>query len=190
MAALAKKQSTETKSGVQSAKSKATQVGGDSHWTIARAELKRRPGRPTKIRPLFKAIAEKIPYAFLSKVMKDLERNNIEKTGVYIAHDSMGYPRYIGRGSIPNRLQARKKAQLLELEYFSFFVVKDKVHEREIETIMIRSAGPLLDFNYRKVRTDIQSGDVRDFEPGTLYFERQYRKGPKKQHQSRRTGRS
>lgn len=64
--------------------------------------------------------------------------------------------------------------------YFSFFVVADKVHEREIETIMIRAAGPLLDFNDRKVRIDIQAGSVRDFEAGAEYVERQYKKGKKK----------
>jgi hypothetical protein len=45
---------------------------------------------------------------------------------------------------------------------------------------MIRGAGPLLDFNNRKVRTDISAGDIRDFEPGTLFFARHYQKGPKK----------
>ena len=92
----------------------------------------------------------------------------------------MGYPRYIGRGDIFGRLAARHKAQVLELAYFSFFVVENKMHEREIETIMIRAAGPLLDFNERKVRIDIQPGNAGDFEAGTFYIERQYRKGKKK----------
>ncbi len=60
--------------------------------------------------------------------------------------------------------------------YFSFFVVEEKIHEREIETIMIRAAGPLLDFNSQKVRNNIQAGNVRDFEAGTKYIERQYKK--------------
>ena len=99
--------------------------------------------------------------------------------GVYIAHDSMGYPRYVGRGAIFTRLKQRKAAQVLELSYFSFYVVADKDHEREIETIMIQAAGPILDFNSRKVRTDFQAGDVRDFDPGTHYHQRQYKRGPK-----------
>ncbi|MDA8049641.1 MAG: hypothetical protein M0002_06495 [Rhodospirillales bacterium] len=68
----------------------------------------------------------------------------------------------------------------MELAYFSFFVVEAKIHEREVETTMIRAAGRLLDFNTRKIRNDIQPGDVRDFEPGTTYFERQYKRGKKR----------
>ena len=150
---------------------------GDDRWTITTGKLTRPPGRPGKVGSLFKAIAEKIPYSFLSDVRKHLKSKSIPPVGVYIAHDSMGYPRYIGRGNIFSRLNARRRAQVLELLYFSFFVVADKVHEREIETIMIRAAGPLLDFNEKKVRTDIKAGSVRDFEPGTRYVQRQYKKG-------------
>ena len=89
----------------------------------------------------------------------------------------MGYPRYVGRGSIFDRLGKRKEAQKLELVYFSFYVVENKQHEREIETMMIRAAGPILDFNSRKVPNDIQAGDIRDFDPGTHFYERQYQRG-------------
>jgi hypothetical protein len=68
-------------------------------------------------------------------------------------------------------------SKYLSYRVFSFFVVEEKMHEREIETIMIRAAGPLLDFNSRKVRNDIKAGNVRDFEAGTKYIERQYKKG-------------
>lgn len=163
-----------------SKKSRAVKIGNDDAWTIVSGKLARPKGRPTRAQPLFKAVGEKIPYAFLPNVKCELEEKGIAKEGVYIAHDSMGYPRYIGRGDIFNRLVARKKAQKLELTYFSFFVVEEKIHEREIETIMIRAAGPLLDFNNRKVRNDIQPGDLRDFEPGTRYVERQYKKGRKR----------
>src|SRR3546814_7963318 len=61
----------------------------------------------------------------------------------------MGCPRYIGRGNIFARLEARKKAQELELEYFSFYVMLEKKHEREVETLLIRAAGFLLQFNDR-----------------------------------------
>jgi hypothetical protein len=146
-------------------------------WTIVFGELTRPAGRPSSVRSLFKVVGEKIPYEFLDKVKAKIEEKDLPVAGVYIAHDSMGYPRYIGRGNIFDRLDARRKAQELELRYFSFFVVEEKVHEREIETIMIRAAGPLLDFNNRKVRNDIAAGDVRDFEAGTSYVERQYRRG-------------
>ncbi len=87
--------------------------------------------------------------------------------------------RYIGRGNIFNRLKARRNAQVLELVYFSFYVGLDKTHEREIETLLIRSVGPQLYFNTRKKREDIQPGNVRDYEAGTLFFERQYKRGRK-----------
>ena len=174
---------TATKKAGKSVKKPSTKksdgkVVGDDTWTIVSGKLTRPPGRPEHTKSLFKIIGEKIPYDFLPSVKKELNAKGIATEGVYIAHDSMGYPRYIGRGHIFPRLEARRKQQKLELAYFSFFVVEHKTHEREIETIMIRAAGPLLDFNNRKVRNDIQSGDVRDFGPGTRYFERQYKKGP------------
>lgn len=163
-----------------SRKSGEKRVCGNESWTIMYGTLTRSRGRPEKAEPLFKAVGEKIPYEFLNQVKAELKNRNIPRTGVYIAHDSMGYPRYIGRGDVFGRLEARRKAQVLELRYFSFFIVEYVVHEREIETIMMRAAGPLLDFNERKVRTDIAAGDVRDFEPGTQYVERQFKKGRKK----------
>src|SRR5204862_44131 len=79
--------------------------------------LKSPRGRPTKAKSLFKAIGEKIPFTFLADVRRHLEDEDISRKGVYIAHDSMGYPRYIGRGDIFNRLDARRKSQVLELSY-------------------------------------------------------------------------
>jgi hypothetical protein len=157
-----------------------SRVASDASWTIVWGELIRQPGRPASVKSLFKVIGEKIPYEFLEKVKTKVKEQGLPITGVYIAHDSMGYPRYIGRGNIFERLGARRKAQVLELAYFSFFVVEEKIHEREIETIMIRSAGSLLDFNSRKVRNNIKAGDVRDFESGTRYVERQYKRGRKR----------
>lgn len=151
----------------------------NGHWSIHVGELKRPRGRPDRIQSLFKFIGEKIPFEFIDEVRNDIE-NTETLNGVYIAHDSMGYPRYVGRGRIFARLKHRKAAQVLELSYFSFCVVENKKHEREIETIMIRSAGPLLDFNDRKVRLDIQPGDIRDFEPGTRFVERQMKRGRKR----------
>lgn len=91
----------------------------------------------------------------------------------------MGCPRYIGRGNIFDRLAARKKAQELELEYFSFYVVQEKIHEREIETLLIRTAGFLLEFNDRKKRVGIAPGSVADYEAGTQYYVRRYERGLK-----------
>ena len=118
------------------------------------------------------------------QVQKQLENQPNEKhrrsSGVYAIHDSMGVVRYVGRGEdIFARLRAHKKAHDLEFEYFSFWLVVDKHHEREIETLLIRGAGPLLVFNERKKRVGIELGDIKDYEPGTLYFERQKKKGPR-----------
>jgi hypothetical protein len=154
------------------------EVGRNALWIVVRGELKRSRGRPGKVSQLFKTVAEKIPYEFLDRVKNHLGNGN-DKKGVYIAHDSMGYPRYVGRGDIFTRLAARKNANITELSYFSFYIVEDKIHEREIETIMIRAAGPLLDFNTKKVRIDISPGDIKDFEAGTTFYERQRIKGPK-----------
>ena len=92
----------------------------------------------------------------------------------------MTYARYIGRGNIFQRLAVHKDA--LELKYFSFYVVEDKKHEREIETLIIRAAGPLLQFNTKKKRLSISVGSIKDYEAGTLFFERRYKRGAKRRH--------
>jgi len=140
-------------------------------------ELKRGRGRPPKTEHLFRVIGEKLPYEALPAVKKHLREHGHTFQGVYVAHDSMGCPRYIGRGNIFARLEARKKAQHLELEYFSFYVVSEKKHEREIETLLIRAAGFLLEFNDRKKRVGLKAGNVRDYEAGTVFYERQYKRG-------------
>jgi len=124
-------------------------------------------------------VGEKLPFEALSEVRFDLKNLGHPHQGVYVAHDSMGCPRYIGRGDIFQRLEARRKAQPLELKYFSFYVVSDKKHEREIETLLIRAASFLLEFNARKKQIGIDHGNVRDFEAGTRFYERQKRKGRK-----------
>jgi hypothetical protein len=88
------------------------------------------------------------------------QMSSISRNGVYMAHDSMGYARYIGRGAIFARLRARAKAQELELKYLSFYVVKQQKHEREIETLLIRAAGPMLQFNTKKKRLTISAGSI------------------------------
>jgi hypothetical protein len=155
-------------------------VWHDSHWSVRWGKLLSKPGRPHLVRPLLRWFGEKIPFDALSDTRKKLEAEGATKEGVYIAHDSMGYARYVGRGNVFQRLAARKKARPRELAYFSFYLVADKKHEREIETLLIRVGGAHLQFNERKKRVDISPGDVRDYEAGTNYVERQLKKGRKK----------
>ena len=154
------------------------------NWNVCAGELKppaRKPGRPRlEVDSLFKAVGEKLPYDSLAKVKSALKEKGIAARGVYVAHDSMGCPRYIGRGDIFARLDLRKKAQRLELEYFSFYVVEQKKHEREVETLLIRAAAFLLEFNERKKGWGVDSGDIKDYEAGTVFFEKQYKRGPAK----------
>lgn len=157
-------------------------IHGDSHstWTVHYGELKRGQGNPGKTEHLFKVVGEKLPYAALPAVRAHVRTElKLKPYGVYVAHDSMGCPRYIGRGNVFHRLEARRKAQVLELQYFSFYLVSEKKHEREIETLLIRAAGFLLEFNSRKKRVGISHGNIRDYEAGTLFYERQYKKGKK-----------
>lgn len=146
-------------------------------WTVKHGELQRGKGRPPLTQHLFKVLGEKLPYASLRKVKTHLSNLGFKPQGVYIAHDSMGCPRYIGRGNVFTRLDTRYKARPLELSYFSFYLVSEKKHEREIETLLIRSAGFLLEFNSKKKRVGISHGNVKDYEAGTLFYERQRRRG-------------
>jgi hypothetical protein len=163
-------------------KSVKDQVFGDAQWTVCYGELAKpkKVGRRRKeVDHLFRVVGEKLPFAALAKVKQHLKSEGHTAQGVYVAHDSMGCPRYIGRGNIFQRLEARKKAQQLELEYFSFYVVSEKKHEREVETLLIRAAGFLLEFNTRKKRVGLGPGNIRDYEAGTVFYERQYKKGKK-----------
>ncbi|MBI1273194.1 MAG: hypothetical protein GC131_03800 [Alphaproteobacteria bacterium] len=155
-------------------------VSKNKLWEIHRGELKRGKGRPPKTSHLFRVIGEKLPVYFLDTIERDLQRQGHGLDGIYIAHDSMGCARYIGRGNIFNRLRARIKAQKLEIKYYSFYVVSEKKHEREIETLLIRAAGFLLEFNTRKKRLGISSGNIKDYEAGTYFYERQYKRGRRK----------
>jgi hypothetical protein len=155
-------------------------VWKDSHWSVRWGRLVPTPGRPQNVKSLLSWTAEKIPYEALAETKKLLADNKAKKEGVYVAHDSMGYARYVGRGDVFSRLAAREKAFPKELVYFSFYLVAAKKHEREIETLLIRLGGAHLQFNERKKRVDISPGDVRDYEAGTSYVERQKKKGKKR----------
>lgn len=146
-------------------------------WNVQCGELKRTTRKSGKAEHLFRVVGEKLPFEALDKVKKDVIEKGHGTKGIYVAHDSMGVPRYIGRGDIFTRLKARKDACELELAYFSFYVVAEKIHEREIETLLIRAAGPLLHFNTRKKRVGILPGNIGDYEAGTYYYERQYKRG-------------
>lgn len=153
--------------------------GYGTNWTVHSGVLEwTNPGNPGMAR-LFESVAEKLPYASLPAVRKHMKQNGLRSQGVYIAHDSMGSARYIGRGNIFARLDARRSAQPLELAYFSFYVLAEKRHEREIETLLIRAAGPLLEFNTKKKRVGIAPGNIHDYEAGTRFYERHYKKGKK-----------
>lgn len=152
----------------------------NAQWTVCRGMLTKpvKVGRPIKdVEHLFKVVGEKLPYESLSKVSQALKEEGVGTKGVYVAHDSMGCPRYIGRGDIFSRLAQHKKKYKLELTYFSFYVVAEKKHEREVETLLIRAAGFLLELNDRKKGWGVYPGDIKDYETGTIFFERHYKKG-------------
>jgi len=150
------------------------------HWRVSFGRMVPAPGRPHKTMSMFRFVGEKLPFECIDEVRKDLTKRGVPTEGVYIAHDSMGCPRYIGRGQVFWRLKAHKAKQVLELVYFSFYIVKEKNHEREIETLLIRAAGPLLHFNDRKKRVDIEPGSVWDYEAGTHFYERRWRRGARR----------
>jgi len=154
------------------------EVWRDETWIVRLGRLVPPPGRPRKTAPLFKHVAEKIPYGALNAVHDEFKERDWTTAGVYVAHDSMGFARYVGRGDVFARLKARRRAAKLELVYFSFYIVANKNHEREIETLLIRIGGAHLHFNSRKKRVDIAAGSVLDYEAGTRFVER--RRVPKR----------
>lgn len=163
-----------------STKTEIESVHSDGPWKVVFGELKRGRGRPPKESSVFQALGEKLPKASLDEVEGTIKDREISREGVYFTHDSLGCARYAGRGSVFTRLRAHFKAHPNELLYYSFYLIADKQHEREIETALIRVASHLLVFNQKKKRDDIEPGDVRDYEPGTFYFERQRKKGRRK----------
>ena len=159
-----------------------TALWSKTPWRVYYGELARGRGRPDRVPRLLSAVAEKIPFEAIDAVEGDVENRRLSKNGVYVAHDSMGYARYVGRGkNVFKRLDAHWKAHPLELQYFSFYIVENNQHEREIETLLIRAGGPHLHFNERKRRIDTEPGNVRDFEPGTAFYERQKQRGRRRQ---------
>lgn len=152
-------------------------VSDHAPWAIWRGRLVPAAGRPDKVESIFSCIAEKLPFTALADVERDMRSKKITRTGIYLAHDSMGVVRYAGLGSIFTRLRARQKAHPLQLQYFSFYVLPHKKHQRELETLIIRAVGQMLAFNERKKPMTIEAGNVRDYEGGTVFYERQKKKG-------------
>jgi len=142
-------------------------------WVEARGRQKLRTN-------LFRCIAEKLPWASLSEVSANLKGLRIKCEGVYLAHDSFGVARYGGRGNIFHRLRSHKRKYSRELVYYSFYIIADNTHEREIENVILRAAGPQLVLNQRKVRDGIEPGSVKDYEPGTRYYRRKLARGERR----------
>jgi hypothetical protein len=94
-----------------------------------------------------------------------------------IAHDSMGWPRYVGRGNVFRRLDRIWRIHRAELCFFSIYTIESKKHAREIETLLIRAGGSLLSFNTRKKRHDTATGWISDYEAGTAFAQRMSTKG-------------
>ena len=151
----------------------------DNNWDVWVGELRR--GAKSRAQPdhLFKYVAEKLPWASLDKVLGFLRKLGVDRQGVYMAHDSFGVARYGGRGRIFARLRSHKRKYPKELVYYSFYIIASKTHEREIENVILRAAGPQMVLNQRKVRVGIDPGGVIDYEPGTKFFRRKYSRGTK-----------
>jgi hypothetical protein len=151
-------------------------------WNVVSGRLKQRIGRPFKNSHLFYVVAEKLPYECFKEVRKQvrsfLDDQGVERNGVYMAHDSMGVARYGGRGQIFMRLASHKKKYPKQLLYFSFYIIRNKQHEREIETAILRAAGSQMVLNQKKIAQGLDTGNVADYEPGTYFVQRQRKKGP------------
>lgn len=91
------------------------------HHTVWSGKLKRPVGKPSKPDNLFSCVAEKLPWKSLTDVEQRVIANGWSREGVYVAHDSAGCPRYIGRGSIFSRLRQHKKAHPDELVFIPSF---------------------------------------------------------------------
>lgn len=126
---------------------------------VVEGNLNPGPGRPSGIPHLFKYVAEKLPFDCRDTIKKSMgTADDIE--GVYFAHDLMGVARYGGRRQIFARLSNHKKKYPTQLLYFLFYVIEQKKHEREVETVILRAAGPQMTLNTRKIAPGTEPGDV------------------------------
>lgn len=72
----------------------------EDEWIVVRGKLRPGKGRPSKTDRLFQYVAEKLPYAALSKIRRWMQDNSDHLDGVYLAHELMGTARYGGRGQV------------------------------------------------------------------------------------------
>ena len=126
-------------------------------------------GRVAAKAPLLQQVGQKLPWDALQHIPHDAE-------GVYILFDSRGWPYYVGRGKIKERLNHHAKTMKAITPSFSFYAVQDKANERQLETLLIRVAAPLLEGNSQLTRRR----DVTHFEVGTKFLQVQRRRGRKK----------
>jgi hypothetical protein len=153
-------------------------IWSDEDWLVKPGTLAKGPGRPPTTNHIFEYIVEKLPFASLNKVRNEILKSEKKPPqGVYLAHDSMGVARYGGRGAIFSRLATHKRDYQKELQFFSFYVIANKAHEREIETVILRAAGSQMTLNTEKVAFGLHPGNIADYEPGTHFFERQSVRG-------------
>jgi hypothetical protein len=100
---------------------------GSGKWVARFGKLDPGRGRQTAVPNLFQVVGEKLSFEVLSAVDKhlgSLASKGIRRKGVYVAHDSMGYARYIGRGRIFPRLRACLSKHPSELCIFRFTLSK------------------------------------------------------------------
>jgi hypothetical protein len=161
------------------------EIWKDGNRKVVFGYLKPLSRRKPDVENLFLFVGEKLPFDCLGKVRRYVRDRSPNRSGVYMAHDSFGVPRYGGRGRIFRRLMARQKKHPKELAYFSFYIVKHKSHERELENAILRAAGPQMLLNTLKVRSGAKPGSVRDYEPGTHFFQRKDGRKPRTRQATR-----
>jgi hypothetical protein len=147
-------------------------VSDDRKSKVVYGQLVPLPGHRPIVENLFLYVGEKLPFECLPAVRNHIAKKSTDLDGVYMAHDSFGVPRYGGRGRVFSRLRSRKRRYPKELVYFSFYIVKNKGHERELENAILRAAGPQMIINKVKVRANAEPGSVKDYEPGTRFYQR------------------
>ena len=162
------------------------EVWADGEYNVVEGRLTRPVGRPSGTAHLFQYVAEKLPFECLDAIKAKMNAEADHLEGVYLAHDSMGVARYGGRGQIFARLQSHKAKYPKQLLYFSFYVIANKNHEREIETALLRAAGAQFTLNKRKIGNGLEPGNILDYEAGTRFFERQHLRGRRRKALRRR----
>ena len=165
------RESAKPLSGTRKVPVKRVQISNVDGTEIRHFLLEPRAKPATENRRLIEIAAEMLSFTDLDAMRHHLNKAHPERKkflGVYIAHDSMGCARYVGRGNIFARLALKRNHK--ELCYFSFFVLSDPSHQRELETVLIRAVGQMLVFNDRKKRVGPEAGNSRDYEAGTHVY--------------------